>query len=259
MSERISANIELDIVTSWRCSKDNLHFFLLICPQRPYDIHSYTSISDIRQLQRSTPVQYPTAWDKSLIELLNGVSRLLNCFVLLILQIKNIFLSILVVFRSKGFFHWQFFSSPTYSSSQLIRLTVYQLWKSYQPNRSSQTLIQKRYYDAKLRQNSFRPWVLLFTGLIYFTSQKWDKWLIWRNIVVLRFIALLAYAVLVISVKVDVCYVYSLYWLQKDHLNCDPTFELEEMIIESNPLHKKKKRLAKQMSRREIAEPEPVS
>ena len=36
--------------------------------------------------------------------------------------------------------------------------------------------------------------------------------------------------------------------LQKDHLNCDPTFELEEMIIESKPLHKKKKRLAKRNS-----------
>ncbi|XP_047113145.1 serine/threonine-protein kinase 32A [Schistocerca piceifrons] len=38
----------------------------------------------------------------------------------------------------------------------------------------------------------------------------------------------------------------------KDHLNCDPTFELEEMIIETRPLHKKKKRLAKQRSLREI-------
>uniref|UniRef100_A0A1A8DI18 Serine/threonine kinase 32A n=1 Tax=Nothobranchius kadleci TaxID=1051664 RepID=A0A1A8DI18_NOTKA len=28
-------------------------------------------------------------------------------------------------------------------------------------------------------------------------------------------------------------------------LNCDPTFELEEMILESKPLHKKKKRLAR--------------
>lgn len=36
----------------------------------------------------------------------------------------------------------------------------------------------------------------------------------------------------------------------KDHLNCDPTYELEEMIIESKPLHKKKKRLAKQNSKR---------
>ncbi|XP_076245074.1 serine/threonine-protein kinase 32A isoform X3 [Calliopsis andreniformis] len=36
----------------------------------------------------------------------------------------------------------------------------------------------------------------------------------------------------------------------KDHLNCDPTFELEEMIIEAKPLHKKKKRLAKQRSLR---------
>ncbi|XP_032558823.1 LOW QUALITY PROTEIN: serine/threonine-protein kinase 32A [Chiroxiphia lanceolata] len=31
----------------------------------------------------------------------------------------------------------------------------------------------------------------------------------------------------------------------KGRLNCDPTFELEEMILESKPLHKKKKRLAK--------------
>ncbi len=38
--------------------------------------------------------------------------------------------------------------------------------------------------------------------------------------------------------------------LQKDHLNCDPTYELEEMIIEAKPLHKKKKRLAKQNSLR---------
>ncbi|KAK2587148.1 hypothetical protein KPH14_002906 [Odynerus spinipes] len=36
----------------------------------------------------------------------------------------------------------------------------------------------------------------------------------------------------------------------KDHLNCDPTFELEEMIIETKPLHKKKKRLTKQRSLR---------
>uniref|UniRef100_A0A8D8RKX5 Serine/threonine-protein kinase 32B n=1 Tax=Cacopsylla melanoneura TaxID=428564 RepID=A0A8D8RKX5_9HEMI len=34
----------------------------------------------------------------------------------------------------------------------------------------------------------------------------------------------------------------------RDHLNCDPTFELEEMIVEARPLHKKKKRLAKQRS-----------
>ncbi|XP_034254350.1 serine/threonine-protein kinase 32B [Thrips palmi] len=37
----------------------------------------------------------------------------------------------------------------------------------------------------------------------------------------------------------------------RDHLNCDPTHELEEMIIEQRPLHKKKKRLAKQRSIRE--------
>ena len=38
-------------------------------------------------------------------------------------------------------------------------------------------------------------------------------------------------------------------------MNCDPTFELEEMIIETKPLHKKKKRLAKQRSIREIQGP----
>ncbi|KAJ1525064.1 hypothetical protein ONE63_009909 [Megalurothrips usitatus] len=41
----------------------------------------------------------------------------------------------------------------------------------------------------------------------------------------------------------------------KDHLNCDPTHELEEMIIEQRPLHKKKKRLAKQRSIREVGNP----
>ncbi|RWS12461.1 serine/threonine-protein kinase 32B-like isoform X2, partial [Dinothrombium tinctorium] len=39
----------------------------------------------------------------------------------------------------------------------------------------------------------------------------------------------------------------------KNQLNCDPTFELEEMIIEANPLHKKKKRLSKQQSVKRIA------
>ncbi|KAM7074074.1 serine/threonine-protein kinase 32C isoform 2-T2 [Molossus nigricans] len=36
---------------------------------------------------------------------------------------------------------------------------------------------------------------------------------------------------------------------RKGRLHCDPTFELEEMILESRPLHKKKKRLAKNRSR----------
>ncbi|XP_073676342.1 serine/threonine-protein kinase 32B-like [Garra rufa] len=36
----------------------------------------------------------------------------------------------------------------------------------------------------------------------------------------------------------------------KGRLNCDPTFELEEMILESRPLHKKKKRLAKSRNQR---------
>jgi serine/threonine kinase 32 len=35
---------------------------------------------------------------------------------------------------------------------------------------------------------------------------------------------------------------------KKNHLNCDPSLELEEMIVEQKPLHKKKKRLAKQRS-----------
>ena len=42
-----------------------------------------------------------------------------------------------------------------------------------------------------------------------------------------------------------------LVFLQRNSLNCDPTYELEEMIIESRPLHKKKKRLLKQKSVRE--------
>lgn len=33
-----------------------------------------------------------------------------------------------------------------------------------------------------------------------------------------------------------------------ESLNCDPTYELEEMIVESRPLHKKKKRLLRQQS-----------
>ena len=32
-------------------------------------------------------------------------------------------------------------------------------------------------------------------------------------------------------------------------MNCDPTYELEEMIIETKPLHKKKKRLKKLSSK----------
>ncbi|MBN3323615.1 ST32A kinase, partial [Atractosteus spatula] len=39
----------------------------------------------------------------------------------------------------------------------------------------------------------------------------------------------------------------SLTYYYKRRLNCDPTFELEEMILESKPLHKKKKRLARKL------------
>ncbi|XP_023659229.1 serine/threonine-protein kinase 32A [Paramormyrops kingsleyae] len=42
-------------------------------------------------------------------------------------------------------------------------------------------------------------------------------------------------------------------------LNCDPTFELEEMILESKPLHKKKKRLARRMRDQQGAENSPQS
>ena len=35
---------------------------------------------------------------------------------------------------------------------------------------------------------------------------------------------------------------------KSEALNCDPTFELEEMIVEAKPLHKKKKRLLRQQS-----------
>jgi serine/threonine kinase 32 len=34
-----------------------------------------------------------------------------------------------------------------------------------------------------------------------------------------------------------------------DSLNCDPTFELEELIVESRPLHKKRSRLKKEQHR----------
>ena len=42
----------------------------------------------------------------------------------------------------------------------------------------------------------------------------------------------------------------------QDHLNCDPCLELEEMIVETKPLHKKKKRLAKQRSAQRDTDPE---
>ncbi|CAD7084643.1 unnamed protein product [Hermetia illucens] len=42
----------------------------------------------------------------------------------------------------------------------------------------------------------------------------------------------------------------------EDHLNCDPCLELEEMIVETKPLHKKKKRLAKQRSARRDSDPD---
>ena len=35
---------------------------------------------------------------------------------------------------------------------------------------------------------------------------------------------------------------------KQEGLNCDPTYELEEMIVEAKPLHKKKKRLMRQQS-----------
>lgn len=44
----------------------------------------------------------------------------------------------------------------------------------------------------------------------------------------------------------------------EDHLNCDPCLELEEMIVETRPLHKKKKRLAKQRSTQKDGDPERV-
>ncbi|XP_050331866.1 serine/threonine-protein kinase 32A [Bactrocera neohumeralis] len=44
----------------------------------------------------------------------------------------------------------------------------------------------------------------------------------------------------------------------EDHLNCDPCLELEEMIVETRPLHKKKKRLAKQRSAQRDSDPETI-
>ncbi|KAG7229870.1 hypothetical protein INR49_012394, partial [Caranx melampygus] len=46
---------------------------------------------------------------------------------------------------------------------------------------------------------------------------------------------------------------------KKGRLHCDPTFELEEMILESRPLHKKKKRLAKNRSRDNSKDSQSVS
>ena len=36
--------------------------------------------------------------------------------------------------------------------------------------------------------------------------------------------------------------------IQQNRINCDPTHELEEMIVEPNPLHKKQYRLSKRVS-----------
>ena len=38
--------------------------------------------------------------------------------------------------------------------------------------------------------------------------------------------------------------------IQQNRINCDPTHELEEMIVEPNPLHKKQYRLSKRVSDR---------
>ena len=57
-------------------------------------------------------------------------------------------------------------------------------------------------------------------------------------------------------VHVDVCtcvvWVYCIiilriinFFMQQNRIHCDPTHELEEMIVEPNPLHKKKARLSK--------------
>lgn len=54
-------------------------------------------------------------------------------------------------------------------------------------------------------------------------------------------------------------YIVCISLLQKGRLHCDPTFELEEMILESRPLHKKKKRLAKNRSRDNSKDSQSVS
>ncbi|GFY47145.1 hypothetical protein TNIN_7541 [Trichonephila inaurata madagascariensis] len=57
--------------------------------------------------------------------------------------------------------------------------------------------------------------------------------------------------------SIDFSAVYNLQYTpsfvpRKNQLNCDPTFELEEMIIEAKPLHKKKKRLSKRNKSRAV-------
>jgi len=42
--------------------------------------------------------------------------------------------------------------------------------------------------------------------------------------------------------------------VQSTRLNYDPVYELEEMLVESNPLHKKKSRLKKRRSQKKLKE-----
>ena len=41
------------------------------------------------------------------------------------------------------------------------------------------------------------------------------------------------------------CELQTFYLLQQNRIHCDPTHELEEMIVEPNPLHKKQHRLSR--------------
>ncbi|XP_055354244.1 serine/threonine-protein kinase 32B-like isoform X2 [Paramacrobiotus metropolitanus] len=129
----------------------------LLRGKRPFEIHSNTSLADIRQIHQSIPIQYPAVWDKTLIEML-------SCLLTL---------------------------NPQERTSNIESLAA-QVYLS--------DINMEAVYKRQIKPEFIPP---------------------------------------------------------KDHLNCDPTFELEEMIIESNPLHKKKKRLAKQMSRKDLLEPAP--
>ena len=58
----------------WAC----LFVFHLL--QRPYEIHSNTSLSDVKQIFSSEAVHYPTSWSKEMVHLLHRVS--VTCYVL---------------------------------------------------------------------------------------------------------------------------------------------------------------------------------
>lgn len=165
--------------------------------QRPFDIHSNTSIEDVRLIFHQG-VEYKSSWSVEIVDLLSKV----NCK-------KIVFFCTHYVFT---LFRLQLLApSPGARVSSLQELKKIKCLQKIDMD-----MVYRReykpFYCPPVRKPAAGPN---------------------RNNVDLR----------------------HLNRFQKDHLNCDPTFELEEMIIETRPLHKKKKRLAKQRSIREIQGP----